>query len=162
VKLDLAIAGAQEAEEDLAAELRRVGEEHASEADLYHLGHTLAQMCAENLERLNPFAERYGASAAAEHVEHTPGLLEAARRKAGGMLGRKPIAGLHLMRDLQRGYLAAGQAEIAWTVLLQAARAARDAELIDAASTIAEQAEVRVRWLRTRIKEAAPQVYASD
>ncbi|MFL6011692.1 MAG: hypothetical protein ACJ734_07880, partial [Gaiellaceae bacterium] len=61
MKLDKAIEDVQDAEAELAKELRAIGERHAVEHDLYHLGHTLAKQCADHLERLAPFAERYGA-----------------------------------------------------------------------------------------------------
>jgi hypothetical protein len=59
------------------------------------------------------------------------------------------------------GYLAAQHAELAWVVLLQAAKAKRDAELIEVVTRCHEEAETCGKWLRTRIKEAAPQVYAA-
>ena len=50
------------------------------------------------------------------------------------------------------------EAEIAWVILAQAAQAARDRELLSLVAECHEQAEVRGKWLRTRIKESAPQV----
>ena len=46
-------------------------------------------------------------------------------------------------------------------VLLQAAKARRDADLIQVVTRCHEQTEMCGKWLRTRIKEAAPQVYAA-
>jgi hypothetical protein len=46
-------------------------------------------------------------------------------------------------------------------VLLQAAKARRDAELIETVTQCHEDTEMCGKWLRTRIKEAAPQVYAA-
>lgn len=43
MKLDKAIDDVQEAEADLATRLRVVAERHATEHDIYHLGHTLAR-----------------------------------------------------------------------------------------------------------------------
>ena len=54
---------------------------------------------------------------------------------------------------------AAGRwAEIAWVILGQAAKAARDAELVTTAEQGLEEAERRWKWLRTKLKESSPQV----
>lgn len=62
MKLDKAISNVQDAESDLARQLQAIGERHATEHDLYHLGHTLARQCADHLTSLAPFSERYGTS----------------------------------------------------------------------------------------------------
>jgi hypothetical protein len=162
VKLDKAIEDVQEAEAELARLLRATAERHAAEADVYHLGHTLARGCAEQVRALEPFAPRYGATVAPDDVaDESPGLLETLRRKGSDLVAHSALSGQLLLRDLRRLYLAAQDAEIAWVILAQGARAARDAELIDAACHCAEQAAVRAKWLRTKIKEASPQVLAA-
>ena len=50
----------QRGELDLADGFRRVGEAHAQEVDVYHLGHTLAKQCETHAEQLEPFVDRYG------------------------------------------------------------------------------------------------------
>jgi hypothetical protein len=161
MKLDVAIKDVQDAEADLAKRLRAVGERHAAEHDLYHLGHTLARQCAEHLQRLAPFAERYGASADGGAVPESPGVMEALRRRGSELLGRSEASGLLLLKDLRSLYLSAQEAEIAWVILMQAAKAVRDPELLDAASSCQKAAEARGKWLRTRIKESSPQVLAT-
>ena len=161
MKLGKAIELVQDAEGELAKELRAVGERHAVEHDLYHLSHTLAKQCAQHLERLAPFAERYGASSADDRVAESPGLLESLRHKSAELLGRSEATGLLLLRDLRNAYLAAQEAEIAWVILKQAAQAARDRELLKTVAGCHEEAELRGKWLRTRIKESAPQVLAT-
>lgn len=161
MKLDKAISDVQDAESDLAKELRTIGERHAVEHDLYHLGHTLARQCAEHLERLAPFAERYGAPPGDDGVAESPGLLETLRHKSAELLGRSEMSGLLLLRDLRNLYLSAQEAEIAWVILAQAAQAVRDRELLQVTSLCHEEAEARGKWLRTRIKDSAPQVLAT-
>jgi Cft2 family RNA processing exonuclease len=161
MNMNKAIEDLHDAEAELAKRLRVTGERHATESDIYHLGHTLARQCAEHLRKLAPFAERYGAKPAPDDVDASPGLLVTVRRKTAGVVGRSESAGLLLMADLRELYLAAQHAELAWVVLLQAAKARRDAELIEVVTSCHEQAETCGKWLRTRIKEAAPQVYAA-
>ena len=161
MKLHIAIEDVQDAEAGIAKRLRAVGERHAAEHDLYHLGHTLARQCEEHLQRLAPFADRYGASGAAGTVAESPGVIETVRRKSSELLGRSEASGLLLLKDLRALYLSAQEAEIAWVILIQAAKAARDAELLDTATSCHQDAETRGKWLRTRIKEASPQILAS-
>jgi hypothetical protein len=161
VKLDKAIEDVHEAENELATQLRTAGERHAAEADLHQLGHTLARQCADHVRQLAPFAERYGAAPTSEHSAESPSLLEALRRSGSKLMGRSEASGLLLLQDLRHLYLAAQNAEIAWVILVQAARAVRDRELIEMASLCREEAEARGKWLRTLIKESCPQVLAS-
>ena len=161
MNMNKAIEDVHDAETELAKRLRITGERHASEADIYHLAHTLARRCAEHLRTLAPYAERYGAKPAPDDVDSSPGLLETLRRKSAEVVGRSEAAGLLLMADLRELYLVAQHAELAWVVLLQAAKAKRDAGLIEVVTRCHEEAEMCGKWLRTRIKEAAPQVYAA-
>jgi hypothetical protein len=161
VKLHKAIEDVHEAEAELARQLRSIGQRHAVDADLYHLGHTLARQCADHAHAIAPFAERYGASPANADFDKSAGVMETVRRKSAELIGHTEASGLLLIRDLRHLYLTAQNAEITWVILVQAARAARDAELITVAGLCHEQAEARGKWLRTRIKESAPQVFAS-
>jgi hypothetical protein len=133
-----AITGVYVAETSLGAELRSAAERHPAEADLFHLGRTLARGCDAQLRLLAPFAERYGVTPV--DVVSTP---------------ETPA---DLMADLRRLYLAAHDAEIAWVVLLQGALAVRDSELVEVARECREKAQQRWQWVRTRIKETSPQL----
>ena len=61
-----------------------------------------------------------------------------------------------LLIDLQRLYVLAHGAELAWVVLHQVAQAARDERLLHAATEGQEEAERHWKWLRTKIKESCP------
>jgi len=161
VKLDQAIDEVCGREAELVKLLRAVGGRHAAEPDLYQLGHTVAESCAEHVTRLRPFAARYGATVDDSAAPGGPGVLDALRGKGSELVGHGGAAGLPLLRDLRELYLAAQDSELAWVVLLQAARAARDPDLVEVATACHEEADGCGRWLRTRIKEAAPQVLAT-
>jgi hypothetical protein len=138
-----------------------MGERHAVEHDLYHLGHTLAQQCAGRVQQLVPFAGKYGASLHQGKIAASPGVLAALRQKSSELIGRSEQSGLLLLRDLRHLYLAAQEAEIAWVILVQAAQAIRDGDLLHLACTCREQAETCGKWLRTRIKESSPRILAT-
>ncbi|MFD7654250.1 hypothetical protein ACFV4N_09765 [Actinosynnema sp. NPDC059797] len=51
----------------------------------------------------------------------------------------------------------ATECDLCWTVVGQAARGARDAGLLDVVRRCEAETAVQVKWLRTRIEQAAPQ-----
>jgi hypothetical protein len=51
----------------------------------------------------------------------------------------------------------AQECEIDWEMVGQGAKAARDQDLLETVTECMEQTAVQVKWLKTRIKEAAPQ-----
>jgi hypothetical protein len=160
MKLHQAIEHVQDAECDLADELETIGERHAADSDVYHVAKTLASRCGMQLADLRPHAVRYGAPERllAAPSNGGPDVLERARRLASEMLGKHELAGMLLLDDLRGLYVAAHRAELAWVVLEQGAKASRDAELLAAARRGREEAERRWKWVRTKVKEASPQV----
>jgi hypothetical protein len=157
MKIDRAIEDICEAEVTLAEELRRVGERHAAESDVYHVTRLLSMRCATQVDRLRPHASHYGASDLASPAEESA-PIERARRMSSELLGKHGDAGALLLEDLRRLYLSAHGAELAWVELHQAARAARDGELEATAKRGCEEAERRWKWIRTKVKESSPQV----
>ena len=157
MKLGLALKQVQHAESDLAAELLKVGDRHAVDQEIHHTAHRLAEGCATLVDRLQPFAGRYDTELGDVDAD-SPGLLERMREKSGELLGRTPASGMLLLRDLRELWLTAQAAEIAWVILAQGAQAARDADLLAVATAGHDEAEVRGKWIRTHIKQAAPQV----
>jgi hypothetical protein len=161
VKLDQLIDDVCEQETALAKQLRTVAERHAAEHDIYHIGHAQARACAQRIEQLTPHAERYGLTRPTVPASESPGIIEEVRHKTANLLGRTKTSGELLLADLKKLYLAAQATELAWTILAQSAQGARDRELLTAATTGQEKSTVCAKWVRTRIKEAAPQVYAA-
>ena len=157
MKLGHAIELVQDAEVKLADELSTLGERHAAESDVYHTAHLLAARCATQLDSLVPHARHYGAPERSE-VGPTPHALERVRRLTSEVLAGRPEPGMLLLHDLRDAYLSAHAAEVAWVMLGQAAKAARDTDLAGTAESGVEEAERRWKWLRTKIKDASPQV----
>lgn len=130
----------------LADSLRQVAEGHAAEPDVLTDCHRLAGMCDAHVARLAPIIERYG-----EQREDEPERLHAA-----GLVSVRS-GGVGLLRDLQDLYALAALVDITWTVLSQAAQAVRDRDLIDVVAACQHDTQRQLRWLLTRIKQAAPQ-----
>ena len=67
-----------------------------------------------------------------------------------------------LLRDLHDLYLLASYLDIAWTVVEQAAKAVREDELRGLVEWCAKETSAQLSWLRTRMKEAAPQALVAS
>jgi hypothetical protein len=134
------------AELHLAEAYRKVGEGHAAEADVYHACNTLAEQCEAHAGKLGPFVERYGEAAPAEPDRLYHELFDEVRQ---GSLG--------LLRDLQDLYLMAHFCDITWTMIGQAAQGARDRDLLEVVDSCEGQTATQIKWLKTRMKQAAPQ-----
>lgn len=135
------------AERDLAEGFRQMAGGHGGEPDVYSICHILAGQCDEHAEELEPFAGRYGEVPPEEPDRLGPKILEAPRE-----------GGLALLRDLQDIYVMAGFCEVTWTMILQAAMGARDAELLEVATACKGETSMQIKWVETRMKQAAPQV----
>jgi hypothetical protein len=131
---------------DLAEGYRRVGETHAQEADVYHLTHTLAKQCEAHAKQLKPFVDHYG-----EEKPEEPEKLyhEFFDENRSGSLG--------LLRDMQDLYLMASACDISWTLIGQAAQGLRDRELLEVVNSCEMETYNQMKWIRTRMKVAAPQ-----
>lgn len=134
------------AETNLADGLRKVGEAHAADADIYHTANTLARQCEAHSEGLAPFIKSYGEEAPTEPDRLYHQLFDQTRE-----------GGLGLLRDLHDLYLMANACDIAWTVIGQAAQGARDTELLAVVERCEGQTATQIKWLKTRMKQAAPQ-----
>ena len=133
-------------EANLADAFREVGAAHPEEPDVLTLCGKLAADCARHAEQLAPFAERYGEDAPAQPDRLHSELFSGTRS-----------GGLGLLRDLHDLYLMATECDIAWTLVGQAAQGARDQELVQVVQRCEQETAMQMKWLRTRMKQAAPQ-----
>jgi hypothetical protein len=51
----------------------------------------------------------------------------------------------------------ASECDITWTLVGQAAQGARDTELVDVVRRCEGETSIQLKWLKSRMKEAAPQ-----
>lgn len=123
-----------------------VGEAHRDEPDIFHTCQRLAGQCRGHAEKLSPFARRYAEDAPAEPDRLHSQLFSGTRS-----------GGLGLLRDLQDLYLMAAECDICWAVVGQAAYGARDEDLLAVVRSCEQETAIQLKWLRTRMKQAAPQ-----
>jgi hypothetical protein len=131
---------------NLGQGFREVAEGHAAEADVFYICNRLALECEGHAEQLQPFADRYG-----EDAPEEPDRLHTE------IFGGSREGGLGLLRDLQDLYLMAAECDIAWTLVGQAAQGARDIDLLGVVNSCEGETAIQMQWLKTRMKQAAPQ-----
>jgi hypothetical protein len=147
VKLPVYLTLLAESESTLASSLRLVAEGHSDEPDVHSLCSTLAGQCDRHRERLEPIIQRIGRAPEDEEPERL--RADALEKTRSGPVG--------LLRDLQDLYLLASLTDVTWVMVKQAAQALRDAELLKVVEDCDKETSVQLRWLMTRMKQAAPQ-----
>ncbi|GGJ23012.1 hypothetical protein [Paenarthrobacter histidinolovorans] len=147
MKLPVYLGLLHKAEGTLAQSFRQVAEGHGHEPDVHFLCQALADQCQEHQQALQPIIDRYG------EVDHDD---EPERLQADGLQNTRsgPVG---LLRDLQDLYLLASLVDITWTMIKQAAQGLRDKELLSIVNDCDGQTSTQLKWLQTRMKQAAPQ-----
>jgi hypothetical protein len=148
MKLPIYLTLLGHAETTLAESFLQISEAHGDEPDIHFLCLTLAEQCVEHARRLVPVIRRLGGAPVDDEPE---------RLNANG-LGEPRTGPLGMLRDLQDVYVLATFVDGTWMLVGQAARALRDTELLDVVTTCEADTAVQLRWLKTRMKQAAPQV----
>jgi hypothetical protein len=134
------------AQNNLADAYREVADAHRDEPDIFHLCRRLAGRCDDHARQLHPFAQRYSEEAPQEPERLHSELFRGTR-----------TGGLGLLRDLQDLYLMTAECDICWTIVGQAARGARDTDLVEVVARCEGETATQLKWLRSRMKQAAPQ-----
>ncbi|MDQ0756405.1 hypothetical protein [Arthrobacter sp. B3I4] len=147
MKLPVYLGLLHKSEGILAESFRQVADGHGEEPDVHFLCHSLAQQCDEHQKALAPVIERYGEVTEDDEPErlHADGLSETRSGPVG------------LLRDLQDLYLIATLVDITWTLVKQAGQGLRDTELLAVVGKCDAQTSTHLKWLQTRMKQAAPQ-----
>jgi hypothetical protein len=130
----------------LAKSFREVASAHGDEPDVKFLCEKLAKQCDGHAAKLAPFAARYGESAPEEP-----------ERLHNDLFGGTRSGEIGLLRDLHDLYLMANEVDISWTLIGQAAQGARDTALFETVRSCDGETTRQIQWLRTRMKQAAPQ-----
>lgn len=135
-----------QAQRRLADAFRAVADAHADEPDVRVICDRFAEQCDEHAAGLEPFAARYAEDTSEQPEGLHSNLFQGPR---GGGLG--------LLRDLHDLYLMATECDVVWTLIGQAAQGARDDALLELVTRFEGETSMQLRWLATRMKQAAPQ-----
>jgi hypothetical protein len=137
MKVGALLAHIRELEGRLAAELREAAERHRDDHDVYHQCLTFSVTAGKRVQKLEPLAARYPGPAMWTSVvgEGSDDLLE----------------------DLRALHLRMQESAVSWVMAAQAAKAARDEELLTLATECQTETGTQAKWFTTRIKTGAPQ-----
>jgi hypothetical protein len=141
---------ARRGEQTLADSFRVVGDGHAQHPDVLFICQALAAFSDDHVGQLTPIVERYG------EPQEGGDVSEPERLHADG-LAQVRSGPVGLLRDLQDLHVLGTLVQTTWTVVLQAAQALRDRELIALAEHANKETSRQLSWLNTRMKVAAPQ-----
>jgi hypothetical protein len=137
MKIGPLLAHLDELEMAYAETLRQSAERYSEEEDVFHQCLTFAVTADQAATRLAPLRQRYRGKAEWRTV--------------------CPGHGKMLLEELRSLYLLAHEVAATWTMALQAAKAARDAELKEVADDRYAETEMQAKWFLTKIKTGAPQ-----
>ena len=141
MRIGLLLAHLCELDAKLAAELRSAAERHRDDHDVYHQCLTFSITAQKRVQKLEPFTARLGG--------------EATWNSAVGEGSND------LLEDLRSLYLRTQESSITWVMASQAAKAARDQELLTLATECQSETEIQAKWFTTRIKTGTPQPLVS-
>jgi hypothetical protein len=150
-----------DAEIGLADDYRKVGERHAVEHDLWYGCHSLSEQCEGRAAKLRQAADRYGERITNPHESDLlRSLMANVRHATADLIGRRPSSGILMLHDLRQLYTGAEEVNFYWIALGQVAQAKRDRELLEMVDMSHRQLLTQIKWLKTRVKEASPQILA--
>ena len=157
-KVGMALKELYRAEEELADEYVKVGERLAAEHDVWYECRQFAEQCHRHADEIRGFADRHGEELPAPDEDTVGETTTAAlRHKLSELLGRRPESGLLLLRSLRQLYVQAQEVSFHWIVAGQLAQATRDHELLAAVDQLHRETLTQIKWLKTQVKQAAPQ-----
>jgi hypothetical protein len=145
----------------LAQQYRLVAERQAAEQEVHYLCITLAKQADEHAEHVRRVADKFGKQLSEPSAQRLTNVLSGLRHKTSELVGRRPEAGLLLLRDLRELFLMAQEANVHWLALGQVAQAIRNHDLLDEVSALHKQTLTQIKWLKTKMKESAPQILVS-
>lgn len=153
----LVVEDLHEGEHDLVERLRRAAHQHATDYDVRHGATELSRWSEDHVRRLAETGSRFGLKLASTVDGTGEGAIDQLLEKTAKALGRRPEPALLLLRDLRDLHLAATRNKVNWEMLSQAAKALRDAELLELTKSCQSQTDRQLRWTTTLVKELSPQ-----
>jgi hypothetical protein len=160
VKLDMAIEELHRSENQLVTVLMSMSDRHKADHEVFHVCRDMAAWSRTHVAELARVGQDFGVDLDPEAAED-PGPLEAVRRRASELMGRRKAPGLLLLADLRHLYREAAGTSVDWELLAQGAQGAKEKELLDLAERCHPQTLRQARWANSYLKVTSPQVLAS-
>lgn len=137
---------AESGEELMYDSLHMVANRHDRDVQISNVLKKLAEYSHDHIKSLRPFEQRYE-----KHFDESPERLRSALFH-GTRLGSEG-----LLRDLKDLTTIANDNALIWNSIRQAAHSLHDKELIHICEHAEQQVEEQINWLKSNIKQLAPQ-----
>jgi hypothetical protein len=148
-----------EAESDLAAEFREVARRTTGEPDVHHMCGTLAGQCDAHAGALREVAAGYDLRLNGDGDPIPRAAARVCRVAVETANGEgTPSTGALLLGYLRELYLAVERVDLDWLIAGQVAQALRDRDFLARVTVLHKETRTQAAWLKTRIREAAPQI----
>jgi hypothetical protein len=138
---------AENAEKNLIEAFGRISKQHAFESDVVEMCEKFAGWSNEHLDSI----ERL-------HLLFEKEKDDEAEELSDAVFPKPRMGSFGLLRDLHALSLLVHESQMCWTILLQAARALRNAEMESICLECGAHVKKETMWLETKIKNSAPQV----
>ncbi len=142
VYLGIALSG----ETQLQDAFRTLADKHSSNPEVKDACERFGQWCQGHIVGLQRESKRLGAANSVDP-----------ERVRGALFHGVRVGGLGLLRDLHDLSLLVQQVYASYLTLIQAAKALRDSELLDAVTTYCSETDEQAKWVETQIKVGAAQ-----
>ena len=160
MKLDMAIEELHRSENHLHTVLLAMADRHRVDHEVFHVCRDMARWSAHHVAELARSGREFDLDLDPE-VREDPGPLEAVRRRASELVGRRSTPGLLLLADLRHLYREAAGTSVDWELLAQGAQGAERRDLLDVVERCHPQTLRVARWANGHLKVSSPQVLAS-
>ncbi len=137
-------------EAELARAFRFVAKQHAAEPDIEHECTLFGSWCDEHVLKLQPFVQQDGEGS------RDLGMMRFLFRDAAA-LAHEGSRMLVTLRHLHHLWLMAQESHISWLIIEQAAQGLRNESLELTCQEAQRRNHLQVSWLKSRIKQSAPQ-----
>ncbi|MFL6112188.1 MAG: hypothetical protein ACJ786_12665 [Catenulispora sp.] len=155
------VAELHEGEHDMVQRLRRAAHQHATDYDVRHGATEVSRWSEDHVQRLAEAGTRFGLRLSPDADGSGDGVIQQLLEKTAEAMGRRPEPALLLLGDLRELHLSAARNNLDWEMLAQAAKALRDAPLLELAKACQPHTVRQMHWTNTLIKELAPQALTS-
>jgi hypothetical protein len=135
----------QRCEKELGETFSVVAKRHVAEPDVHYMCNLLSGWSLNHAVKLNEIVEKY------KEENHEPDRLDYptfSRRKDS----------LGLLRDFHDLWLMTAEVQLCWIILLQSAKALRDATLKSTCLKYGKETQRQSEWLMSKIKQSCAQV----
>ncbi|WP_121256328.1 hypothetical protein [Nocardioides ferulae] len=156
-KVGAALEELHRSENDLAAALLHVSDQHKVDHEIFYVARDIARWSQEHVRRLAEVGGDYGLDLDPD-AEDDATPLAPIKQKGTELTGRFHEPTLLLLADLRRIHRDAAGVSLDWEVLAQTAQAMQDRELLGVCQECHPETLRQMRWANAKVKETAAQI----